>query len=331
MAASTTSSPSTLACRAGDDDDGAVDWEPVRANRRVWDRICSSYKRRTTPRSAASRSCGERGRCPKVNSAHSAPSAGLAACGSSNGVAGCQSGDALAAEGAVVVGLDLSGGQLQAARARAPDLMLVHAAAETLPFRSETFDLVFCDHGALSWSDPTYAVAEATRVLVPGGGLVFNTASPWLRVCYENSSDRITAGLHHSYFDLGALDEGDGARTYTLTYGEWIPGLPRQWARSRGPHRASPGDRRRFELLHKRPGRLGQSLARRNPLGDSKDRVRVARGPSASRLSRRQGCQWFGSNPKTCTATPVGLSEASVLKLPASRLSRHLMAWLVRA
>jgi SAM-dependent methyltransferase len=91
-----------------------------------------------------------------------------------------------------------------------------------LPFRSETFDLVFCDHGALSWSDPTYSVSEATRVLVPGGRLVFNTASPWLRVCFEGSSDRITAGLHHSYFELGALDEGDGAKTYTLTYGAWI-------------------------------------------------------------------------------------------------------------
>jgi AraC-like DNA-binding protein len=65
----------------------------------------------------------------------------------------------------VVVGLDLSAGQLRAAQARAPDLRLVHAAAETLPFRSETFDLVFCDHGALSWSDPTYTIPEATRVL----------------------------------------------------------------------------------------------------------------------------------------------------------------------
>ena len=113
-------------------------------------------------------------------------------------------------------------GTTASGRARAPDLPLVHAAAETLPFPTETFDLVFCDHGALSWSDPIYTVPEAARVLVPGGRLVFNTASPWLRVCYEDSSDRITAGLHHSYFDLGALDEGDGARTYTLTYGAWI-------------------------------------------------------------------------------------------------------------
>ena len=209
-----------LACRAGDDDDGTVDWEPVRANRRVWDRISSWYQETHDP---------QIGRQPKLWGAWSVPESELGALGSTVGLralelgcGGAQWGAALAAEGAVVVGLDLSGGQLQAAHARAPDVPLVHAAAETLPFRSETFDLVFCDHGALSWSDPTYSVSEATRVLVPGGRLVFNTASPWLRVCYEDSSDRITAGLHHSYFDLGALDEGDGARTYTLTYGAWI-------------------------------------------------------------------------------------------------------------
>ena len=44
LAASTTSTPVMLACRAGDDDDGAVDGEPVRANRRTWDPISSRYQ-----------------------------------------------------------------------------------------------------------------------------------------------------------------------------------------------------------------------------------------------------------------------------------------------
>ena len=177
----------------------------------------------------------------------------------------------------MVVGLDLSGGQLQAAQARAPELPLVHAAAETLPFRSETFDVVFCDHGGLRWSDPTYSVSEATRVLVPGGRLVFNTASPWLRVCYEGSSDRITAGLHHSYFDLGALDEGDGARTYTLTYGAWI-----RVFRANGlvvedliEPRSEPDALSSYYTCDSVD--WAQSLARRKPLGDD--------GPSLERCA----------------------------------------------
>jgi ubiquinone/menaquinone biosynthesis C-methylase UbiE len=197
-----------------------VDWEPVRANRRVWDRISSWYQDTHDP---------QIGRQAKLWGAWSVPESELGALGPTAGLralelgcGGAQWAAALEADGAVVVGLDLSAGQLRAAQARAPDLRLVHAAAETLPFRSETFDLVFCDHGALSWSDPTYTIPEATRVLVAGGRLIFNTTSPWLRVCYDDSSDRITADLYRSYFDLGALDEGDGAKTYTLTYGAWI-------------------------------------------------------------------------------------------------------------
>ena len=167
-----------LACRAGDDDDGTVDWEPARANRRVWDRISSWYQETHDP---------QIGRQPKLWGAWSVPESELGALGPTVGLrglelgcGGAQWGAALAAEGAVVVGLDLSGGQLQAAQARAPDLPLVHGAAESLPFRSETFDFVFCDHGALSWSDPTYSVSEATRVLVPGGRLVL---TPPVRGC----------------------------------------------------------------------------------------------------------------------------------------------------
>ena len=196
-----------------------MNWEQVKANRRVWDRISSWYQQAHGP---------QIGRRPKLWGAWSVPEEELGALGPTTGLralelgcGGAQWAGALAAEGAAAVGLDLSGEQLRAARARVPDLPLVHAAAETLPFRSGSFDLVFCDHGALSWSNPRDTVPEAARVLVPGGRLVFNTASPWVRVCYDGSSDRVTANLRSSYFDLGALDEGDGARTYTLTYGAW--------------------------------------------------------------------------------------------------------------
>src|SRR5712692_6639281 len=83
---------------------------------------------------------------------------------------GCGAGQwsrALAAEGATVVGLDLSEVQLEAAAktmgaARYP---LLQAAAEHLPFVAASFDVVFCDHGGLSWAPPHLAIPEVARIL----------------------------------------------------------------------------------------------------------------------------------------------------------------------
>lgn len=138
------------------------------------------------------------------------------------GCGGGQWAGALVDEAASLVGLDVSERQLGFARARCPSLALVQADAEELPFVDASFDLVFCDHGAMSWGDPSRTVPEAARVLKRGGRLVFNTPSPWLRVCSDDDRDVVDDRLHHSYFDLGLLEEGGGAATYTLPYGEWV-------------------------------------------------------------------------------------------------------------
>jgi SAM-dependent methyltransferase len=91
-----------------------------------------------------------------------------------------------------------------------------------LPFADDTFDVVFCDHGGMSWGDPYRTVPETARVLLQGGRLVFSTSSPWLRVCYDDGTDVIGTTLHRPYFDLYSQEEGDGATSYTLPYGEWI-------------------------------------------------------------------------------------------------------------
>ncbi|WTX62607.1 methyltransferase domain-containing protein [Streptomyces halstedii] len=121
-------------------------------------------------------------------------------------------------------GLDLSEAQLAAA-ARAMGAVrypLVQGAAEQLPFADDSFDLVFCDFGGLSWAPPHLAVPQAARVLGRGGRLVFNVAGPWFEACYDEAAGRVTTTLRQDYFGLDTIAEGDGATSYQLTYGDWV-------------------------------------------------------------------------------------------------------------
>jgi len=132
----------------------------------------------------------------------------------------------LAGRGARVTGLDLSERQLAHARAAAAAagaaLALVQASAESLPFADRSFDLLLSDHGALSWGDPDRTLPEAARVLRPGGWLVFCVTAPLFRVCWDDARDAPGERLRRDYFGLRALDEGGGAATFNLPYGEWV-------------------------------------------------------------------------------------------------------------
>jgi SAM-dependent methyltransferase len=132
---------------------------------------------------------------------------------------------ALARHGARVVGLDLSPAQLAHARAvvrrsgqRVP---LVRGDAERLPFRASTFDLVFCDWGAMTVCDPYRTVPEAARVLRPGGRLVFATSSPLRNLVEDRRTDRLGRRLRHDYFGLHRIDYPREVN-FQLRYGEWI-------------------------------------------------------------------------------------------------------------
>lgn len=140
---------------------------------------------------------------------------------------GCGAGQwsrSLAGEVALLIGVDVSEAQLAAAKAgMGPSRYhLVQGAAEQLPFADATFDLVFCDHGGLSWASPRLAIPQTARVLRPGGRLVFNTASPWLHACYDERTDRVTDRLRNDYFGRYAIPEQHGATSYTDTYGGWL-------------------------------------------------------------------------------------------------------------
>ncbi|GGR65535.1 class I SAM-dependent methyltransferase [Streptomyces roseolus] len=196
--------------------------DSISANRRLWNRISGAYQRAHDPKIGAA---------PRLWGMYSVPDARLGALGDVRGKRvlelGCGAGQwsrVLAAEGASVVGIDLSEAQLAAARDAMGDVRhpLVQGAAERLPFADGSFDLVFCDFGGLSWAPPRLAVPQAARVLRPGGRLVFNVASPWFEACYDEAAERVTTTLQKPYFGLDAVDEGGGATSYQLTYGDWV-------------------------------------------------------------------------------------------------------------
>lgn len=132
---------------------------------------------------------------------------------------------ALAKLGARPVGIDLSDRQLEHARrlmaAAGVEFPLIHASAESVPLPDASFDIVFCDHGAMTFADPYRTVPEAARLLRSGGLFAFNHHTPIEAIAWPLDSDRVGDRLVNDYFGLHALDDGE-TTTFQLRYGEWI-------------------------------------------------------------------------------------------------------------
>ena len=131
----------------------------------------------------------------------------------------------LARLGARPVALDLSERQLGHARRLMSeaevDFPLIHASAEAVPLPDASFDVVFCDHGAMTFGDPYRTVPEAARLLRPGGLFAFNHGSPIESLCWPVGAERPGDRLVFDYFGLHAVED-DGGVTFNLPYGEWI-------------------------------------------------------------------------------------------------------------
>ena len=67
----------------------------------------------------------------------------------------------------------------------------VCASGEHVPVADASFDVVFCDHGAMSFCDPAATLPEVARLLRPGGRFVFCHSSPWrTHVTFDARRDR---------------------------------------------------------------------------------------------------------------------------------------------
>jgi SAM-dependent methyltransferase len=135
--------------------------------------------------------------------------------------------------GARVIGLDNSSRQLATARMFQEEFALhfplVQADAERAPFADESFDFAISQYGAAIWCDPYRWVPETSRILRPGGRLVFEMGSPLVMLCFPTDDDEAPADsqLHRDYFGMHRFEWHDDkgvvdAIEFRLGHGDMI-------------------------------------------------------------------------------------------------------------
>jgi SAM-dependent methyltransferase len=113
-----------------------------------------------------------------------------------------------AERGWTVTGVDISSAQLELARARGIEVLEVDAAA--LPFEDESFDAVVSMFTHTDVHDFAPVMRETTRVLRPGGSLVYLGVHPCFVGPHAFVHDREVPDLHPGYRDTSYRTEAPG-------------------------------------------------------------------------------------------------------------------------
>lgn len=108
-----------------------------------------------------------------------------------------------------VVGVDVTPAQLETARRLNEEfglgLEFLEENAEHTSLPDESFDFVFSEYGASIWCDPALWIAEAARLLRPGGELVFLRGSTLQTLCMPEEG-AVTPELQRPERELYRLD-----------------------------------------------------------------------------------------------------------------------------
>lgn len=136
----------------------------------------------------------------------------------------------LAKRGARPVGVDNSPAQLETARRLQKEHGLefpVHLGnAEKTPFPDASFDGAISEYGAALWADPYAWIPEASRLLKPGGWLMFLTNSPLVIMTIPDEGDieaPATTTLLRPMFGMHRQEwKGDTSVEFHLPHGAWI-------------------------------------------------------------------------------------------------------------
>ncbi|MFI8499602.1 methyltransferase domain-containing protein [Streptomyces sp. NPDC085524] len=117
---------------------------------------------------------------------------------------GCGAGRAVAEmadRGARAIGVDTSEEMLAEARRRRSDCRFEHSKAEQLPFEDGELDAYRADKVFHELDDPSRALAEARRVLVPGGRAVL-VGQDWDTFLIDSDDAALTRVIVHARADL---------------------------------------------------------------------------------------------------------------------------------
>ncbi|CUH81830.1 3-demethylubiquinone-9 3-methyltransferase [Tritonibacter multivorans] len=137
----------------------------------------------------------------------------------------------MAKRGARVTGIDVSAEQLKSARRFAQehgaDVQFLEANAEDTALPDQSFDFAISEYGAAIWCRPSLWLAEAFRLLRPGGRLVFLGNHPLSLICSPPSGAPCDDTLHRPYRGMWGADwtevefEPSGI-CFNLTMADWM-------------------------------------------------------------------------------------------------------------